>query len=92
MPDAIKAGEGAGNFIGNLASNFALPFFLWFYVVPTIFGSKKEQVDPNVVVEPTTWTYSILRFVLIIAGIMVFMLVMIVVRQESMLFVPGQPF
>ena len=91
MPDAIKAGEKAGNFIANLVSNFALPFFLWFFVVPTIFGSKKQE-DPNVVVEPTTWTYSILRFVLIIAGIMVFMLVMIVVRQESMLFVPGQPF
>jgi hypothetical protein len=93
MTDAVKAGQGPATLIGKLVSNYALPCFVWFYLWPAIFGSKTKEVDPEAApVEPTSWAVFVGK--ILVGGIClaVFMLVMIYVKQESMLYVPGQPF
>lgn len=70
-----------------------MPALMYFFIIPTFFPKKKEE-DPEVPaepVEPVTWLYSIIRFVGTIAVFAVVMLLLIYLKQESMLFVPGSP-
>ena len=90
MTDAVKAGQGPATLIGKLVSNWALPCFIWFYVWPAIFGSKNKAEDPDTPpVEPASWATFLTK--LFIGGLVliILVLVMIYVKQESMLYVPG---
>jgi len=93
MTDAVKAGERPAT-IMTLVSNLALPAVFWFFIKPTFFGSStaeplEEGAEP---VEPATWTMWLIKTFGMFAVMAVCLLLMIYFKQESMLYVPSQPY
>lgn len=61
--DAVRAGqEPAGN-LSTLISNLLIPMvFTYYFVIPTLFPKKASQSEPEIPIEPVSWTWFFIKF------------------------------
>jgi fermentation-respiration switch protein FrsA (DUF1100 family) len=77
-------------FVYAVAIQMWFPVIMYFWITPALF--PYQDPNSNISVEPLSWQSFILKTILGLCALGVFGMVLLMIKQESMLYVPKSPY